>query len=126
MSFLKPFKAAPHYMPSEIAAGYIEAFVNGTLRDPYSWDDFELSEHSNPEINTALFLCGWAVKHHPPRNDHEYMAPTAAPYFLRIAKLLRNGELKPFVSVDQQAILAGNIPTELRDLLEPKSGETSS
>lgn len=56
MSFLKFLKTKPHYMPAEIAAGYIEAFVNETLRDPYAWDDFESCEYSNPEVNLALHL----------------------------------------------------------------------
>ena len=121
MSLLKLFKAKPHYMPVEIAAGYIEAFVNGTLRDPYSWDDFESCEHSSPEVKLALYLCGWAAKQCPPRNDREYMAPTGTPYFLRIAALLRTGGLSPFVNLEIDAILAGDMPRELSELLERKS-----
>jgi hypothetical protein len=104
-------------MPREIAAGYIEAFVHGTLRDPYSWDDFETIPHENPEVDLALNLCWWAAKNNPARHDKEYMAPSGAPYFLKIAALLRTGALEPFVNHKRDEILKGNIPKELLTLL---------
>lgn len=106
-------------MPREIAAGFIEAFVNGTLRDPYSWDDFETVPHDNPEADLALHLCWWVAKKHPAKHDKEYMAPEAKPEFLKIAELLRTGKLMPFVSEDRKEILAGALPISLKTLLVP-------
>lgn len=109
-------------MPSEIAAGYIEAFANGSLHDPYSWDDFELMDHANPEVALALKLCGHAASLHPPRNDREYMAPSGVPHFKHIAALLRSGALKAFVSLGGDAGLPEDLPVELKRLLE-KGGD---
>ena len=112
------FKSKPNYMPREIAAGYIEAFANGTLRDPYSWDDFETVPHDNSEVDLALQLCWWAAKQNPARHDKEYMAPGGKPVFTKIAALLRAGELSPFANSNRKEILAGTLPVQLRTLLE--------
>jgi hypothetical protein len=117
------FKSKRNYTPNEIAAGYIEAFVNGTLRDPYSWDDFETIPDENPEVDLALHLCWMIARQHQPRHDKEYMAPTGKPGFLVVAGLLRSGKLQPFISLDRKEVLEGNIPKPLSDLLkdEPKT-----
>jgi len=105
-------------MPCEIGAGYIEAFANSNLKDPYSWDDFESVEHSNPEVKLALYLCWWACNRHVARHDNEYMAPSGAAVFLKIASLLRSGELKEFINLTKDDVLTGKMPTSLLVRLE--------
>jgi len=113
----KIFKRRPPYTPSEIAAGYIEAFANDNLQDPYAWDDFELAPEANHEVILAIRLCWLVAGKFPARHDREYMHPDGKPYFRRIAELLRKRELADFSEIDMDQVQKGNLPPELNDKL---------
>ena len=112
------FKRKPPFTPSEVAAGYIEAFVNNNLKDPYSWDDFESAPEANPEVNLAIRLCWFVAGTFPARHNREYMSPEADPYFKRIAQLLRDGKLSDYTDLDLEQVQKGFMPEELKLLLD--------
>ena len=108
------FKRKPPHTPSEVAAGYIEAFANDTLKDPYSWDDFESAPESNREVELAIRLCWYVANRFPERNNREYMHPDGKPYFRKIAKLLRERRLKDYQDIDLEEARKGYLPDRLR------------
>ena len=110
--FKKPFT------PSEVAAGYIEAFANDNLKDPYAWDDFELAPEANPEVLLAIRLCWFIAGTFTARNAREYMSPEGKPYFKNIARLLRDGALSDYTDLDLEEVKKGVMPKELRLLLD--------
>ncbi len=111
------FKRKPPYTPSEIAAGYIEAFANDNLQDPYAWDDFELAPEGNAEVILAIRLCWYVAGEFPARHDREYMAPEGKPYFRKIAKLLRKGKLAEYSSLNLEKVKQGGFPEKLHKQL---------
>ncbi|WP_372845269.1 hypothetical protein [Pontiella sp.] len=94
------FRGKPPFTSSEVAAGYIEAFANDNLKDPYAWDDFELAPEANPEVNLAIRLCWFIAGTFPARTNSEYMNPDGKVYFKRIAQLLRDGVLTEYKNLD--------------------------
>lgn len=113
-SFLK---RKPPFTPNEVAAGYIEAFANDTLNDPYSWDDFESAPEANPEVELAIRLCWYVANRFPERHHHEYMHPDGKPYFKRIAQLLRDGVLSDYKDLDLEKAQRGDMPDALLSAL---------
>lgn len=112
------FKKKKPFTPSEIAAGYIEAFANDNLKDPYAWDDFELAPEANPEVLLAIRLCWFIAGTFTARNNREYMNPGGEPYFKKIAQLLREGALSDYTHLDIEEVKKGDMPKELQMLLD--------
>ena len=104
-------------MPPEIAAGYIEAFVNGTLKGVWTWDELVMGIHSQKEVALAVDLCHMIEVVYPARSDGEYMNPEGWVFFLKVASLLRDRRLRPFVGLESLSVERGDIPRELRALI---------
>ena len=118
------FKRSPKgwFTPNEVAAGYIEAFANDTLNDPYSWDDFESGPEQNPEVELAIRLCWCIANRFPQRHHREYMNPDGKPYFKKIAQLLRGGELSDYKNLDLEKVQRGDLPERLLSALSINLG----
>jgi len=105
------------FTSNEVAAGYIEAFANDTLNDPYSWDDFETGPEQNPEVKLAIRLCWFIANKFPERHHGEYMNPEGKPYFKKIAQLLRDGMLFDYKDLDLEKARRGDMPEQLLSML---------
>ena len=122
MNLQNPFKRKGQFVSNSMAADCIEALAKDSLPDPYLWDDFESTEHTNPEARLALNLCWRIAKRWPARGSREYMAPEGNSRFIHVASLLRDGKLAPYTGLSDQDSKSGELPGELAEQIgiEPR------
>jgi hypothetical protein len=79
------------YVSNDVAASIIRGFASATLRDSYEWDDLEMANHSNPDVDLAVRLCWHFASLYPAQKSSEYCAKEAMPCFLAVANALEKG-----------------------------------
>lgn len=116
------FSRKKYFLESARGADLIDGFVAGDYEAEYQWDDFIHAPEENDEVKWAIVLCHFIEYRFPAREGFkEYLHPDGAPYFRRVASLLREGRLAEFGKCNPKLIKhEEDIPTELLALLDLK------
>lgn len=109
------------FTANEEAAIMIRRFVAGTTKD-YEWDEFEVIEEENPDVNLAIHICWYFAKIYPSQKEHEYCDSFADKYFLAVADSLEKGcfsGMNHSKLIDQ--IKNMNMPNLITEVLESQA-----